>query len=219
MRLNKFIAQSTGLSRRAADNEIEKGTVLINGRKASLGDSVDGRDEVSINGQAVYPKKAYTYIILNKPRGFVASRNGQGSRTVYDLLPEKLHGLKTVGRLDKDSSGLILLTDDGDMANELTHPKKQKLKQYEIVLDKPLAPKDFKNINEDGVVLDDGLSRLGLKQLGGSKYTVSMHEGRNRQIRRTFAAIGYEVKILHRFKFGNIDLGNLKEGSYREIEL
>lgn len=220
-RLNKFIAQSTGLSRRAADKEIEKGNVTVNGLPGKLGDTVTVQDNVIFNGKRLELKSEYTSIAMNKPRGYVSSRNGQGSPTVYELLPQELHNLKIVGRLDKDSSGLLLLTDDGNLANELAHPKHQKLKQYEITLDRPLKSADFTRINDDGVKLDDGVSRLGLDQADeqGSKFIVTMREGRNRQIRRTFAALGYTVRFLHRFRIGDVELGSLKEGQYRKIDI
>ena len=140
MRINKFIAQATGLSRRAADTAIGEGRVLVNGQKPSAGQDVSTNDAVLMDGKRITaPNQAQT-IILNKPVGYVVSRDGQGSQTIYDLLPPELHQLKPVGRLDKDSSGLLLLTNDGQLAQELTHPRYQKTKIYEIRLDKPLQP-------------------------------------------------------------------------------
>ena len=133
MRLNKFIAHASGVSRREADNLIDAGSVLVNGKKAQLGCYIDPvNDIVFVNGKKLVMPKVNTTIMLNKPVGYVCSRNAQakGVETVYALLPDKLKSLKTVGRLDKDSSGLILLTNDGDLAHRLTHPSFAKNKEY-----------------------------------------------------------------------------------------
>jgi 23S rRNA pseudouridine2605 synthase len=212
MRLNKFIAQSTGLSRRAADAAIAQGRVSVNGREAALGKEVGESDTVVLDNSAITPAVNTVTIMLNKPVGYVCSRNGQGSKTVYDLLPPEYQQLKPVGRLDKDSSGLLLMTNDGDLAYELTHPSKQKTKVYEIILDKPLAPLHRQMIQDYGVQLEDGPSKLQLYRIREGHETnwqVTMHEGRNRQIRRTFASLGYTVTGLHRTQFGNYHLNEL----------
>lgn len=220
MRLNKFIAQATGMSRRAADTAIEQGRVAINGQKAPLGTEVSHDDTVTLDNGIVTPAVKTTTIMLNKPIGYVCSRNGQGSKTIYDLLPPEYQQLKPIGRLDKDSSGLLLLTNDGDLAHELTHPSKQKIKVYEIKLDKPLAPLHHQMVQDYGVQLEDGPSKLQLDRLtegDDTKWQVKMHEGRNRQIRRTFAALGYTVTTLHRTKFGNFTLDDLEIRRYTGV--
>jgi 23S rRNA pseudouridine2605 synthase len=131
------------------------------------------------------------------------------------LLPAAYHRLKPVGRLDKDSSGLLLLTDDGQLANQLTHPSYQKVKVYQVQLDRNLTNADQEAI-EAGVKLEDGLSRLGLSGRGNN-WQVQMSEGRNRQIRRTFEALGYRVIKLHRTGFGPASLAELPAGAYREV--
>ncbi|MEI8338558.1 MAG: pseudouridine synthase [bacterium] len=218
MRINKYIAQATGFSRRAVDTMIDECTITVNGAVAVRGQEVDESDQVVVNGKLVTPQSSLT-ILVNKPFGYVCSKNGQGSKTIYELLPEKYQHLKTVGRLDKNSSGIILLTSDGDLAYELTHPSKVKLKRYEIALDRPLQPLHQQIIQEPGVQLEDGLSRLRLAKLDddGIKWEVVMHEGRNRQIRRTFESLGYSVMKLHRTNFGNYKLGELKSGHIKEI--
>ena len=212
MRINLYVATATGLSRRAADREIEAGHVTINGRQAVLGDQVSNADEVCLNSQPLALHTQPLTIILNKPVGYVCSRDGQGSKTIYDLLPPDLHNLKPVGRLDKDSSGLLLMTTDGQLANQLTHPKFAKDKVYQVELDKSLTNPDRQRI-EKGVELEDGLSRLNLHGQNQS-WTVTISEGRNRQIRRTFAKLGYGVTKLKRTQFGDYDLGELTEGKY-----
>lgn len=212
MRINKFIAQATGLSRRAADAAIAEGRVQLNGQPVEQGQAVTEYDVVALDGKQLSLAADHTIIMLNKPPGYVCSREGQGNPTVYELLPLDMYHLKPVGRLDKDSSGLLLLTDDGNLANRLTHPRFAKEKVYEIELDKPLASKHQQAI-ENGVVLEDGPSRL---QLYGEEthWTVKMSEGRNRQIRRTFAALGYNVRQLERVQFGPYELGQLAPGQF-----
>ena len=152
--------------------------------------------------------------MINKPEGYVCSRKGQGNKTIYDILPENYKTLNTVGRLDKNSSGLLLLTNDGELAHQLTHPSFKKIKIYHIELDQPLAPLHQQMISDFGVQLDDGPSKLNLEKTDNNrkKFTVSMHEGRNRQIRRTFESLGYKVTKLHRTHFGTYDLKDLKSG-------
>jgi 23S rRNA pseudouridine2605 synthase len=234
MRLNQYIALHTGISRRRADQLIKDEKVLVNNGPASLGHIVSDQDKVVVNGLEIKIKPKITTIILNKPVGYVVSRNGQGSKTIYDLLPPELHNLKPVGRLDKDSSGLLLLTNNGTLANELTHPSNKKEKIYEVETDKPLKHEDFEKIIKNGVNIgDDKLSRFQLvassKQQEVSK-TASKHpsyflpstyywratltEGRNRQIRRTFEALGYKVTKLHRTQFGEYKLSELRLGTF-----
>lgn len=191
--------------------------VLIGGKPAVLGQRIDKNDKVCYNGEIVPFLTNFSYIALNKPVGYVCSRKKQGDApTIYELLPENLRSLKPVGRLDKDSSGLILLTNDGDFAFQMTHPKFMKHKRYEVKLDKPLAPLHQQMIADFGVEIGDGVSRLGLTTLDETrqKFTVEMSEGRNRQIRRTFAALGYKVVALHRQQFGKYVLGDLKPGEF-----
>lgn len=205
MRINQFIARATGLSRRAADLAVSQDRVLINGRPAAAGDTVSPEDKVTLDGKQLQLPNTYTIVLLNKPVGYVCSRDGQGNLTIYELLPKKLHNLKPVGRLDKDSSGLLLMTDDGALANQLTHPRYAKEKVYDIELDRPLEPADHTQIT-DGIQLDDGPSHLKINSAEDRRLTVTMSEGRNRQIRRTFAALGYTVTRLHRRRFGSYEL-------------
>ncbi len=209
MRINKFVAQATGISRRAADDAIRQGRVRLNSSTAALGDEVIASDKVSFDGHAIIPAAKMT-VALNKPPGYVTSREGQGAKTIYDLLPPEYHTLKPVGRLDKDSSGLILLTNDGELANQLTHPKYSKTKIYEIELDKPLESLHQQIISDHGIELEDGNSKLGLQKLDSAlSWQVTMSEGRNRQIRRTFGALGYNITRLHRVTFGPFKLSQL----------
>ncbi|MEO6513597.1 MAG: pseudouridine synthase [Candidatus Saccharimonadales bacterium] len=209
MRINKFVASATGMSRRAADTAIAEGRVLLNGIVPSSGHDVKDGERVTLDNRPITPAVKTITIMMNKPVGYVVSRNGQGSRTIYSLLPLQYHKLKPVGRLDKESSGLLLLTNDGDLANELTHPSKQKVKVYQISLNLPLQPLHRQMISDHGIKLEDGNSRLQLerREEGNDKdWTVTMREGRNRQIRRTFGSLGYDVLKLHRTQFGEYTL-------------
>lgn len=226
VRLNKHLAHSLGISRRQADAYIEQGRVRINGHTAQIGNVIHpGRDQININNQDVVARPhRYTYLLLNKPIGYVCSRKQQGNTpTIYSLLPRQYHHLKVAGRLDKDSCGLVLLTDDGDTIFKLTHPKFGKQKTYHVGLNKPLSADDKKHI-EKGVQLEDGISKLTVTvipaQAGIQKkpnfYKVTMREGRNRQIRRTFKQLGYSVTHLERQLLGSYKLSNLSTKVYAE---
>ena len=220
VRLNKFLAERLGLSRRQADDAIAAGKVLINDKPAVLGTRIDKNDKVCYNGGIIPFSVGYLYVGLNKPVGYVCSRRAQGDApTIYELLPEKYRNLKTVGRLDKDSSGLILLTNDGDFAFRMTHPGFAKTKIYEVELDRALEPLHQQEISDFGIEIGDGVSKLGLERLDESRrrWRVSMQEGRNRQIRRTFGVLGYTVEQLHRTVFGPYQLSGLKPGEWTEV--
>ncbi|MDZ7786228.1 MAG: pseudouridine synthase [Candidatus Saccharibacteria bacterium] len=217
MRLNKFIAHASGLSRRKADDLIGQGKIRVNEHVAHIGAQVDPDDVVTLDGEIITSPENDITILLHKPKGYVCSRRGQGSKTIYELLPEEYTHLKPVGRLDKDSSGLLLLTSDGQMHHELTHPSFTKEKLYEVTLDKELTESDRTKIQE-GVALEDGVSSLQLSGKG-KQWHVSMHQGRNRQIRRTFASLGYSVKKLHRTQFGPHKLGTITSGKFEKINI
>ena len=221
MRLNKFLALATGMGRRPADAAIAAGRVQVNGAPAQVGQDITETDVIAFDGKALSVAESQPItIMLNKPVGYIVSRDGQGGKTVYDLLPPEYQALKPIGRLDKNSSGLLLLTNDGRLANELTHPSRQKVKVYEIELGKPLQPLHRQIITDHGVLLDDGPSTFQLERLRDNDdkhWTVTMHEGRNRQIRRTFKALGYTVTALRRTHFGPYRLGNLPAGQIRVV--
>ena len=224
IRLNKFLAERLGVSRREADELIEKGKIFVDQKPATLGARIDKSNEVCYNNKIVPFQAEYLYLAFNKPVGYVCSRRAQGNApTLYDLLPKEYRKLKTVGRLDKDSSGLILLTNDGDFAFQMTHPKFRKTKIYEVELDKALEPLHQQMISDYGVMLEDGPSKFKVIKSENDPtlphYTVVLTEGRNRQIRRTFAALGYKVTKLHRTHFGKYELNNLASGKYDIIKL
>ena len=244
LRLNKFLAERLGVSRREADDLIAAGKITVDGQTAVLGNKIDRTSKICYDNKTIPFDTEYLYLAFHKPVGYVCSRRAQGDTpTLYELLPQKYHKLKTVGRLDKDSSGLILLTNDGDFAYQMTHPKFRKEKVYEVELDHPLAPLHQQMISDFGVEIGDGPSKFtvltwagdglgrdpaehpkggaaGRKSPAGpvQSYIVILAEGRNRQIRRTFAALGYTVTKLHRTQFGKYQLGTLQPGKCVIIE-
>lgn len=217
-RLNRFVALCLGVSRRSADALIAQGSITVNDQPAVLGQRINQDDTVAHNGQVLTARKLQL-ILLNKPIGYLCSRASQGGApTIYCLLPPEFHHLKPVGRLDKDSSGLILLTNDGNFAHHMTHPSFYKLKRYLVTLDSSLQPLHRQMINDFGIQLPDGPSHLILERQhegDDKRWIVTMSEGRNRQIRRTFAALGYTVTKLHRTDFGPYQLGTLPRGKWR----
>ncbi|HEX4662257.1 MAG TPA: pseudouridine synthase [Candidatus Saccharimonadales bacterium] len=223
LRLNKQLALQLGISRREADDYIAAGKVTINGVVATLGARYAETDDIAISGKNLGKQADFVYFALNKPAGYVCSRKPQGdSPTIYTLLPKEYHMLKPVGRLDKNSSGLLLLTNDGDFAHRMTHPKFAKTKIYKVKIDRDLEPLHQQMISDHGIQLEDGRSQFMLERLSSSnrrEWQVTMSEGRNRQIRRTFASLGYEVKKLHRIQFGSYALDDLKSGDYIPFSL
>jgi len=219
MRINKYIAQATRFSRRGADTAINEGRVLVNDKPPQPGADITDADTVTIDGRPVKSEVKTQTIMLHKPAGYVCSREGQGSLTVYDLLPSEYHNLNSVGRLDKDSSGLLILTNDGELAQELTHPSHQKTKVYELSLDHDLTTEAHTKITKTGVQLRDGMSKFELEQRGdkATRWQATLREGRNRQIRRTFMAVDYDVINLNRIGFGDYQLGDLSLGKHREV--
>ncbi len=221
-RLNKHIARILGISRREADVLIDEGKVTVDGEVAKLGQQPNDHAAIVVDGEQIATSSTAQYIALNKPVGYVCSRKQQGeSPTIYSLLPPELQQLKTVGRLDRDSSGIILLTNDGDFSHSMTHPSFSKVKIYEVELDKTLEPLHQQMISDHGIQLEDGVSKFLIEKLDTKGYRITMKEGRNRQIRRTFGSLGYTVTKLHRIQFGNFHLDDLqlKPKEFCKIEL
>ena len=223
IRLNKHLALQLGVSRRQADDLIARGSVRINDTTAILGSRFKPGDIISVNGEKVADNTAYEYLAFNKPAGYVCSRKQQGDNpTIYDIIPIKYHHLKPVGRLDRDSSGLILLSNDGNFAFNMTHPSFAKTKIYNVRLEHDLSPLHQQMINDHGINLDDGRSQLKIERMNEAdrkSWIVTMTERRNRQIRRTFGALGYTVKKLRRTNFGNYALGDIKTGEFEIVNI
>jgi 23S rRNA pseudouridine2605 synthase len=219
------LARSGVASRRAADELIAAGRVTVNGRRPPPGGQLveAGTDEVTVDGRTVEPVTGNVYLALHKPTGvIVTASDPQGRTTIYDLLSE-VGGrrLFAVGRLDLDSRGLLLVTDDGELANRLAHPRYKVEKEYVAVVRGVPGEKDLRALRE-GVQLDDGPTLPAEVELLGSARGVSdlrlvIREGRNRQVRRMLAAVGHDVRELSRTAYGPVRLGRLKEGGYRKL--
>ncbi len=227
-RLNAFLARSGVASRRAADKLIASGAVKVNGQAPPPeGRLIDPQhDEVTVDGHAVRPLTTHRYLMLNKPLGAIATAKDQSARTtVLDVVGDEGlggHRLFPVGRLDADSTGLLLLTDDGDLAYRLTHPRYKIAKEYEVVVGGSPNTADLEKLRE-GVKLDDGVTAPAevevLRVMPGpmAELRVVIREGRHRQVRRMLLAVGHHVQSLRRVAFGPLKLGRLKVGGWRVL--
>src|SRR5438034_10203151 len=218
MRLNRFLAAAGIGSRRHCDELIAAGRVTINGKTCTdFSAQPGGRDHVKVNGKLVHVAPPLT-IMLHKPAGFVSTRRDPHVRhTVFDLLPRKFSRLFNIGRLDAQTEGLLLLTNDGDLALALTHPRYETDKEYEVTLDRPwdpaLAPKLLR-----GIFLNGQRARIArLHSVSPTRLRVVLQQGINRQIRRMFEGAGYRVKHLLRVRVGNLRLADLSRGHWRVL--
>jgi pseudouridine synthase len=223
MRINKFLATSGVASRRASDKLIIDGVVKINGKICSPGDDVDlSNDTVTVNGKIVNVVKKYEYYIMNKPKGYVCTvKDDKGRKTVMDLLPQKMKRLFPVGRLDYDTEGLLILTNDGDLTFKLTHPKNEVPKTYLVKTEKPVSDEDLAKLRSgvfiDGVKTKKCNVRLIETLKTGSKLHITITEGRNRQVRKMFEAVNNNVDFLKRIKIGDLTLTGLNRGEVRQL--
>ena len=221
IRLQKYFTDCGILSRRAAEAEILAGHVRVNGEIAHLGDKIDPEtDRVEFNGRPVQPRRsaAHTYLMLHKPRGYVTTLKDEKDRkTITDLIPKGYGRLYPIGRLDMDSEGLLLLTDDGDFTNHLTHPRHEIPKIYHVTLS-TVPTKQAIAALEAPMELDGyRLRPIGVKQLSPDTLRLTLHEGRNRQIRRMCEAVGLKVVRLCRTAIGDLKLGDLPLGKCRPL--
>ena len=223
MRINKFLADKGIASRRHADEMISAGRVKINGVIATLGASVEETDEVTLDGQPIaQTEKKEEYYIMNKPKGVVCTvSDDRGRKTVMDLLPEGVGRVFPVGRLDYATEGLLILTNDGDMAFRLTHPKTEIPKTYMAKIEGTLTEKDLNPIRS-GLELDGVLSKKCKAHIvetnkAYTKVHVTITEGKNRQVRRMFEAIGKNVEFLKRVSIGQLKLSGLDRGQMRPL--
>lgn len=222
MRINKFLSTLGVASRRAIDKYIEEGKIFVNGQKATTGMDVDEKDIIEVNGKKIENfSEEKVYFMLNKPLEVLsASSDDRGRKTVVDLIRTDKR-IFPIGRLDYMTTGLILLTNDGELFNRLVHPKSEIYKKYYVKIFGEMKKEEIEEIKK-GVLLDDG-ETLPAK-VSGVKYDknktsmyISIREGRNRQIRRMIEKFGYKVILLRREKIGVLSLGDLAEGKYREL--
>ncbi len=224
IRLQKFMAEAGIASRRKCEEYINQGRVYVNGKVAVIGTVIDPVfDFVEMDGKRVIVDEKKAVILFNKPRGVICSATDpKGRETVMDYFKNYPVRLYNVGRLDYDSEGLIVMTNDGDIAYKMMHPKFVVEKTYYVICENALSESDIKTLS-DGVLLDDGMtapavvSDVGKTRTGKTSFLITIHEGRNRQVRRMMESIGHEVLQLRRVRIGNLRLGNIQEGQWREL--
>lgn len=224
MRLNKFMASCGVAARRQCDQIIESGRVRVNAVVVKkLGTKIDPKlDIVAVDGKPIRLKGKFEYIMLYKPTGYVTTvRDPQGRKTVLDLLPMSDTRLYPIGRLDYNTSGLLLITNDGDLAQKLTHPSFEMGKTYIALLNGNIGESELGKLRAGldigGFVTSPAEARLIRGEKGMSEVQLTIHEGKNRQVRRMFAALGAKVKALKRIAVGTLSLGNLREGQWRDL--
>lgn len=222
-RLNKYIASSGLCSRRKADELIEQGVVFVNGQKITeLGYLVQEKDKVFVNQKLIRPVR-HEYYKFYKPAGYITTCDDEkGRKTIYDLLPENMYNLKPVGRLDKDSTGLLILTNDGDLINSLTHPSVKVPKIYIVSVDAKMHPHEFEQMAKGIEIEPNKIAYADVTLLeSDNKHTmmqIVLYQGMNRQIRKMIEHFGYEVKSLKRIQHATIQLDGLKRGEFKPIK-
>lgn len=222
MRINKYLADCGVASRRACDKMIEDGQVKVNGKVAELGQEVDFGDSVSVDGKKISYSLKPEYYILNKPKGYLCTvKDDKDRKTVMELLPKRAGRVVPVGRLDYDTEGLLIMTNDGDLTFRLTHPKNEIPKTYLAKVEGVIPDAVIEKLRQ-GVVIDGKkTSKCNLKVVDCdkdfTKLSVTITEGRNRQIRKMFEAVGKEVVFLKRTKIGELNLSGLNRGECRAL--
>ena len=216
MRLNKFISETGACSRREADRWIEAGRVTLNGQPATLGSQVADGDEVRVDGDSIGAKKKQVYLALNKPVGIICTTDVLIEDNIIDHVgyPERIF---PVGRLDRDSEGLILLTNNGDIVNEILRSENNHEKEYLVTVDRPITDLSLRMM-ADGVKIMGEVTKPGqVVRLDAQSFRIILTQGLNRQIRRMCAALGYKAQRLRRVRIMNIQLGNLQPGQWRHL--
>ena len=223
VRLQKYLSECGVASRRKAEEMIAAGKVRVNGRPALIGDKIDpSRDTVEVGGKKIKKSKGNTYIMLHKPRGFITTMSDEmGRKCVAQLVENVGKRVYPVGRLDRDSEGLLLLTDDGEFANAMTHPTKHVPKTYRVTV-RPSVTEEQITALTVGVEVDGRMTmpsevRILERQEGRVVLEIIIYEGRNRQIRKMCEALGLEVARLKRTQIGSVKLGMLKQGDWRNL--
>lgn len=217
MRINKFLSETGITSRRGADKFIEAERVTINGKLAELGSQVESHDEVRVDGKIIeQPKQQYVYLALNKPVGITSTTERHIEGNIVDFVnhPERIFH---IGRLDKDSEGLILLTNDGDIVNEILRVENEHEKEYIVKVDMPITESFLAKMEEGVEILDTKTLPAKTDKLSSYTFKLTLRQGLNRQIRRMCSALGYEVRNLQRVRIINIFLGDLPVGEWRDL--
>lgn len=216
-RLNKYLAQRGICSRRQADVLVADGKVQVNGQRATVGMQIEASDEVRVRGKVIQkraPKKVY--FAFNKPVGIMTSVDPRAKDTIRSFLNLE-PGVFAVGRLDVASQGLLLLTNDGDLSERITHPRYHHEKEYVVTVDRPIRREDLRVMSEGMIILGEKTKRAKTRKVGDNRFTIVLTEGKNRQIRRMCEQLGYDVRALKRVRVMNIELGNLPSGKVREL--
>ncbi|WP_200874656.1 23S rRNA pseudouridine(2604) synthase RluF [Bacillus manliponensis] len=216
MRINKYISEAGKASRRGADKLINDGRVTINGKVAKIGSQVNPGDDVRVNGDQIRMASNYVYIALNKPVGITSTTEKNVKGNIIDLVNHPLR-IFNIGRLDKDSDGLILLTNDGDIVNEILRAENKHEKEYIVTVDKPITPEFLKQMSEGVKILGTKTLPCKMEQLSKYVFQITLTQGLNRQIRRMCEALGYNVYRLQRTRIMNIQLGKLPVGQWRDL--
>src|SRR2546423_1732961 len=217
VRLNAYLARAGVASRRGADELIKAGRVRVNGEPGALNSFVETGDRVELDGRDLAPQRL-AYVLLHKPAGVVTTaRDPHGRPTVVDLVPHEPR-VVPVGRLDADTTGALLLTNDGPLAHRLAHPRYGVEKVYEAEVEGELTDEALRRLRE-GVELDDGRTAPArVRRLGRSKLELAIHEGRKHQVKRMLSAVGHPVTRLHRSRYAGLTLEGLEPGAWRELE-
>ncbi|MEW4308050.1 23S rRNA pseudouridine(2604) synthase RluF [Rossellomorea marisflavi] len=216
MRINKYISEAGKASRRGADRLIEDGRVTINGKRATIGDQVNPGDNVVVDGNPIWVARNNVYIALNKPVGITSTTEKGVKGNIVDLVNHPLR-IFNIGRLDKDSEGLILMTNDGDIVNEILRSENQHEKEYIVSVDKPITPEFVKKMSEGVKILGTTTLPCKVEQLSKFDFQITLTQGLNRQIRRMCEVLGYNVYRLQRTRIMNIQLGKLPPGQWRDL--
>ncbi|MFY0779209.1 23S rRNA pseudouridine(2604) synthase RluF [Peribacillus simplex] len=216
MRINKYISESGITSRRGADKWIAEGRVTINGTVAELGSQAEPGDDVRVDGKPIKVEQQNVYIALNKPIGITSTTEKHIKGNIVDFVNHPLR-IFHIGRLDKDSSGLILLTNDGDIVNEILRAENKHEKEYIVTVDKPLTASFIQDMSSGVEILDTKTLPCKVEQLTKYTFNITLMQGLNRQIRRMCSALGYEVRDLDRIRIMNIHLDGLAIGQWRDL--
>jgi 23S rRNA pseudouridine2604 synthase len=216
MRLNKFISETGVCSRREADKWIDAGRVTCNGQIASLGTRVQSGDEIRIDGKTIGAKKKPIYIALNKPVGITCTTEAHIEDNIIDLIGHA-ERIFPIGRLDKDSEGLILLTNDGDIVNEILRSENNHEKEYIVAVDRPITNLSLKMMADGVKIMGELTKPCKVSRIDQESFRMILTQGLNRQIRRMCSALGYKAERLRRVRIMNIQLGNLRPGQWRYL--